>query len=219
MEEFSYTVSHDLRSPMRSMGTFAQILLEDYGPGLDATGRGHLERIARASERMQRMTTDLLSYSRVARSEVKLEPCDLEKIVAANVDSYSELQPPTEMVVRQPLLPVLAYPPSLSQCVGNLLTNAAKFVHPGESARITVRTERRGGNVRLWVEDEGIGIPPRAQPSLFKIFERGTAERRYQGTGIGLAMVRKAVEKMGGSCGLESDGVKGSRFWIELPSA
>jgi signal transduction histidine kinase len=118
--------------------------------------------------------------------------------------------------VISPLLPVRGHEPSLTQCLANLLTNAAKFVKPGEKPRITVRTEQRGDRVRIWVEDQGIGVPPAYQKGLFKIFERVPNKDKYEGTGVGLAIVRKATEKMGGTCGMDSDGVTGSRFWIEL---
>ena len=111
---------------------------------------------------------------------------------------------------------VLAHETSFTQALANLLTNAAKFVRPGERAQITVRSERHGDRVRVWIEDRGIGIPPTQQARLFRIFERSPDARPYDGTGVGLAIVRKMVEKSGGACGVESDGRTGSRFWIEL---
>jgi signal transduction histidine kinase len=217
MEEFSYSVSHDLRSPLRAMQAYAEALVEDYGPQLDATARGYLERIQRSSVRMEKLTHDVLSYSRVAREEVQLAPVDLERLIADLISQYAELQPAAaDVEIHRPLLPVLAHEPSLGQCLGNLLTNAAKFVRPGERPRIRVRTEPRGARVRIWVEDEGIGIPPQYHGALFQVFERLPTPMSYEGTGIGLAIVRKAAEKMGGTCGVESDGRQGSRFWVEL---
>jgi signal transduction histidine kinase len=128
-------------------------------------------------------------------------------------------RPRAEITIRGPLLPVLAHEPSLAQAISNLLGNAVKFVPAGEPPRIVVRTEARGPKVRLWVEDNGIGIKPEHQARIFGIFERLPTVGRYEGTGIGLAIVRKAAEKMGGSSGVESDGLTGSRFWIELPAA
>jgi signal transduction histidine kinase len=217
MEEFSYTVSHDLRSPLRAMSGFAEALAQDYDASLDETGREYVSRIRRAAERMDRLTTDLLTYSRIARAEVQRIPTDVEKIVRSMLETYPDLQPPrADVHLETPFPLVLAHESSLTQALANLLTNATKFVRPGERPEITSRAESRGNRVRIWVEDKGIGIPPAFQSSLFKMFERGPAHQSYEGTGVGLAIVRKAVEKMGGACGVESDGKSGSRFWIEL---
>jgi PAS domain S-box-containing protein len=220
MEEFSYSVSHDLRSPLRAMNGYAQALLEDYAPQLDETARGYLERIQRSSVRMEKLTYDVLNYSRIARGELQLAPVALDRLLSELIEQYAELQPAAADVhVRPPLHPVLAHEPSLGQCLGNLLTNAAKFVRAGERPRIRIGTETRDARVRIWVEDDGIGIPPQYHAALFQVFERLPTQVHYEGTGIGLAIVRKAAEKMGGSCGVESDGVHGSRFWVELAKA
>jgi signal transduction histidine kinase len=94
-----------------------------------------------------------------------------------------------------------------------------KFVAPGATSKVRIRTESRNGDVRLWIEDNGIGIKPEYQHRLFSVFERVHPEKNYEGTGIGLAIVRKAAERMGGKVGVESDGVTGSKFWIQLPAA
>lgn len=220
MEEFSYTVSHDLRSPLRAISGYAAVLLEDYAPSLDEVARDYLLRIRRSSERMDQLTTDVLKYSRVARAEARPELVDLEKVVRGVVEHYRELQADVaDVTLVTPMGRVLGHEQSLNQSLANLLTNAAKFVRPGERPKITVRTEPRESRLRIWVEDQGIGIPGRHQDRLFRIFERAPTANDYAGTGVGLAIVRKAVEKMGGQCGVESDGQTGSRFWIELPVA
>jgi PAS domain S-box-containing protein len=220
MEEFSYSVSHDLRGPLRAMHAYAEALVEDYGPRLDATARGYLERIQRSSVRMDKLTHDVLTYSRVARAEAAVTPIDVEKILREIIEQYAELQPAAaDVTIRTPLHAVRGNESLLSQCLGNLLTNAAKFVSAGERPRIQVETEVRGDFVRIWVLDDGIGIPPEYHAALFQVFERLPTRAHYEGTGIGLAIVRKAAEKMGGRCGVESDGKHGSRFWVELPKA
>jgi signal transduction histidine kinase len=202
------------------MNAFAEALAEEYGAQLDATARDYLSRIQRASARMDQLTTNLLSYSRVVRTEMQLQPVEAEPLVRATIDHYPELQAPhADVRIVSPVPAVRAHEPALAQCLANLLTNAAKFVKPGQRPRITVRADTRDGRVRLWIEDEGVGIPPAYQANLFKIFERVPHQGHYEGTGVGLAIVRKAVDKMGGACGLESDGVNGSRFWIELDRA
>jgi PAS domain S-box-containing protein len=220
MEEFSYTVSHDLRAPLRAMNTYAQALIEDYGAQLDDTARHYLERIQRSSLRMEKLTHDVLTYSRLARSEVRLAPVDLDALLRDMIYQYAEFQPPhAEIKIKRPLHDVLAHEVSLGQCIANLLTNAVKFVAPGVKPKIRIHTELRGESVRLWIIDNGIGIDPQYQSRLFQVFERLHGRQQYEGTGIGLAIVRKAVDKMGGRCGVESDGSNGSRFWIELPPA
>lgn len=218
MEEFSYTVSHDLRSPLRAMNGYALVLLEEYGPTLPENARHYVQRILRASERMDQLTTDVLAYSRVARADVTCEPVNVERIVRGALEYYGELDASrADVTVVTPMENVMAHEPSISQALANLLTNAAKFVKPGERPNITVRTERRAGSrVRIWVEDRGIGIAPEHHHRLFKIFERVPNPISYEGTGVGLAIVRKAAEKMNGTYGLESDGATGCRFWVEL---
>jgi len=219
MEEFSYSVSHDLRAPVRAMKGYAQIALEEYGDRLDAKGRDYLDRILRGSSRMERLIHDVLTYSRVARCEIQLHRVALRKLMADLVHQYPELQPPHACVtIREPLHDVLAHEPSLTQAVSNLLTNGVKFVARGTTPRLQIWTEIRDRRVRLWVEDNGIGIKPEHQRRLFGMFERVHQDPRYDGTGIGLAIVRKATEKMGGHAGVESDGLTGSSFWIELAS-
>ncbi|HZZ58949.1 MAG TPA: ATP-binding protein [Opitutaceae bacterium] len=220
MEEFSYSVSHDLRAPLRAMNGYAQALLDDYGGRLDATARGYLDRIQRSSERMEKLTYDLLAYSRMARGELATGPVNLDKLIADIVHQYVELQAPRSAVeIAGPLGDARGHESSLAQAAANLLTNAVKFVPAGVTPRVRVWTEQVRGRVRLWVADNGIGIKREHQARLFQVFERLPTNARYEGTGIGLAIVRKAMEKMGGSCGVESDGRSGSRFWLELPKA
>jgi len=220
LEEFSYTVSHDLRAPTRSMKCYAQIILEDFGANLDSQVKDYLGRILRGAERMDRLIQDVLTYSRLSRSDVEAHAVSLDRLVADIIPQYPDLQAPrASITVRGPLLNVVGHEPALAQAVSNLLINAVKFMPAGRVPEITVRSELRGPNVRLWVEDNGIGIKQEHQPRLFRIFERLPTNGHYEGTGIGLAIVRKAAEKMGGAAGVESDGLTGSRFWIELPAA
>jgi signal transduction histidine kinase len=121
--------------------------------------------------------------------------------------------------VHEPLPPVVGHEATLSQVLANLLCNGAKFVPPGRAPVLDVRAEARNGVVRLWVEDNGIGIQQEHQERIFGVFERLHGSEEYPGTGIGLAIVRKGVERMGGKVGVESSPGAGSRFWIELPTA
>ena len=153
--------------------------------------------------------------------ELQLVPVSLENLatqIAQQLATITPLHP--QIRIASPLLPVMGHEPSLMQAISNLLSNAIKFVAPGTTPQIRVRTEPRGDEeVRLWVEDNGIGIKPEYHHRLFGMFERLEAKENYEGTGIGLAIVRKVVERMGGTVGVESNGVSGSKFWIQLPAA
>ena len=114
---------------------------------------------------------------------------------------------------------MLAHAPSLAQCIANLISNAIKFVARGTAPRVRIAAERRGSQVRLTFEDNDIGLHPRDQERIFSIFERVHPDGVHAGTGIGLSIVKKALERMGGTVGVESEPGRGSRFWIQLPEA
>lgn len=220
MEEFSYSVSHDLRAPVRAMRGYAEAVLNDHGDRLDAEGRELLTRILRNGMRMDRLIQDLLTYSRISRREIRLEPVSLDRLVREVVQQYPEMRPECADIEVESVLPdVVGHEPSLTQVISNLLSNAVKFVPPRVRPHVRIGHQRIGNSVRLWFQDNGIGIKPELQPRLFGMFERIHTETKYEGTGIGLAIVRKAVERMNGAVGLESDGTAGSRFWFELPLA
>jgi PAS domain S-box-containing protein len=220
LEEFSYSVSHDLRAPVRAMQGYAKAAMEDYGDRLDDLGRDYLQRIIRGGGRMDKLIQDVLLYSRLARTQMQLVPVSFEPLIREVIQNYPEMQRPhAEILTPEPLLKVMAHEPSLTQALSNLLGNAIKFVPPRTTPKVELKTERRGGKVRLWIRDNGIGIKPQYQARLFGMFERGNQSGQYEGTGIGLTIVRKAIEKMGGTVGVESDGKTGSAFWIELPAA
>jgi signal transduction histidine kinase len=207
-----------LRAPLRTIQGYAQAVIEDYGDKLDDEGKRLLERIAAASRRMDRLTQDVLTYSRVGRSTMKIEPISLAALVPETLQQYLPSSAREAISVQQPLLPVLGSEPLLAQVIANLAGNALKFVPRERTPRVHISTERRGANVRLWVVDNGIGIPPEQQARIWGLFERIWPAGMYEGTGIGLTIVRRAIERMGGTVGVESDGTQGSRFWVELPS-
>lgn len=218
MEEFSYGVSHDLRAPLRAMTGYAEALLSEYQDKLDGTGRDYLKRIVRSGERMDRLTSDLLTYTRAVQTEVVLGPVSLDALVEDIAVHFPQLRAElTHLDIVKPLGRVIAHEPSLYQAISNLMTNAAKFGRPGEKPRIKIFTEKRNALLRIWVADEGIGIAPQTKDKLFGLFVRGQPNGAYEGTGIGLAIVKKVIERMRGAVGVESDGVSGSRFWIDLP--
>ncbi len=219
LEAFSYSVSHDLRSPLRVLSGYAEVLVEDHGASLDPVAKDYLDRIARAARRMDRLTQDILAYTRVSRSEITLEPLDLDLVFRAVIEQYPALLEARRLIViRSPLGRVRGHLPSLIQCFSNLLENALKFVREGQTPDVEVSAEPLDGRVRISVRDQGIGIAPEQHRRIFGIFERAT-DNKIPGTGIGLAIAKKAVERMGGSIGVASAPGKGSRFWVELDAA
>jgi light-regulated signal transduction histidine kinase (bacteriophytochrome) len=220
MEEFSYSVSHDLRAPLRSIQNYAQAVIEDFGDKVGAEGVEYLRRIVNAGFRMDRLTRDVLTYSKVARGSAPVVPLSLDRVVEETIEQYAPArQRDGSVTVQGPLLPALANEPLLVQAISNLLANAFKFVAKGTTPNVRLWTERRGPDVRLWIEDNGIGILPEYQHRIWGMFERVHPKETYDGTGIGLAITRKAAERMGGAVGVESAGVNGSRFWIQLRAA
>lgn len=221
MEEFSYTVSHDLRAPLRGMQAYSKALLEDCGELLASQPHAleYLQRIADNATRLDKMALDVLTFSRVARGELRMEPVHLDQLVRNLVECYPMMQRPNADIRIEPLADVLGHEPSLTQVMSNLLTNAIKFVPADTIPQVRIWTEKREGEVRIWVQDNGLGIDPQYQHRLFRMFERIHPDSHYHGTGVGLAVVRKAAERMNGTVGVESDGKTGSKFWIQLREA
>ena len=242
LESFSYTIAHDLRAPIRSLRGYTDVLLSDYGEQLPSDAHSILHRLQRASTRLDALTRDLLKFSKIARADVQLAAVDLDELLEDIVQVTPALQSGM-LRVRAPLGSVWGQRTLLQQCVSNLFDNALKFARPGEPARITVCSEVLSGEapagggqsgnpfnsatatprpflpgprVRLWIEDNGIGIPSGAHEKIFGIFERVSGLETIEGTGIGLAIVARAMQQMGGRCGVESTLGEGSRFWLEL---
>jgi PAS domain S-box-containing protein len=218
LEAFSYSISHDLRSPLRAMIGFSDILLEEYAGKLDGEGADYLKRIGRAGRRMDRLIQDVLNFSRISSSEIVLQPVRTDLLLRDVIRSYPNFQADHVTITIAPALrTVRANEGLLTQCVSNLLENAVKFVPAGQKACIEVWAESGNGRTRLYFKDNGIGIAEHSIGRIFEIFQR--VGRDTEGTGIGLAIVRRATEKMGGSVGVQSELGKGSVFWLDLESA
>lgn len=219
---FAHSVSHDLRAPLRAMEGFAAALAEDYGVQLEHAGREYVQHIVDSAKRMDTLVNDLLAYSRLGRSEVRMQEVGLEKIVT---DALGQLAADIEdcgakVEFTKGMPTVLGHKSTLVQIVTNLLSNGMKFVAPTEQPRLKVWTQRDDdGKLRLWVEDNGIGIDPDYQDRIFRVFERLHGIESYPGTGIGLAIVARACERLGCRCGVESQLGQGSRFWVEFPES
>ena len=218
MQAFAYSVSHDLQAPLRAIRGFSQILLSESLSRLDAVGQDYLQRIDRSAERMQKLIQDLLAYSRLSRADYTPEKIGIDGCILTVLNQLDDdiRQKNAEISVKRPLLNVFGHPAPLEQIISNLVSNAVKFSKPKSSPKVEIWTERHQDTVRLFVQDNGIGILPEHRERIFGIFER--LHNSFPGTGMGLAIVKKAAERMGGSVGLDSTPGEGSRFWVELPA-
>lgn len=222
LEALILSVAHDLRAPLRTLADSGKLLLDECGEHfLPGMGREHLIRIASGADRMEALIHGLLTYSHLAKAELNLEPVDLEGAV---LEALAGLQPEIQnrgghVRVEPPLFKGLAHRGTLVRILGNLLSNAVKFVRPGQPPLVEVRAELLGDLVRVSVRDNGIGIDGAHLDRVFGAFERLPRTQEFPGTGIGLAIVRRGMERMGGHCGVDSTVGQGSRFWIELRQA
>lgn len=216
MEEFSYTVSHDLRAPLRALRVYAGVLLDSFAGELTEEAQQCLKRINVNAKSLEKMVMDVLTFSKVARTDMPMQPVATERLVRNIVEQCPTIKQSKATIHVETLPDVLGNEPSLTQAFSNLLSNAVKFVATSVTPFVRVWSERHGEKIRFWISDNGIGIAPKYQHRLFSMFERIHPDLVYEGTGVGLAIVRKAVERMGGKVGVESDGVHGSKFWIDL---
>ncbi|WP_207539614.1 sensor histidine kinase [Sabulicella rubraurantiaca] len=222
LDAFAHTVSHDLRAPLRAMRGYAAALEEDFGEAIGKEGRQYVGRIRAAAERMDSLVEDILTYSRLAREDIRTGRVELEGAVDAVLEAMAPAVAETGALVevRRPMPAVRAQGAMVRQALQNLIGNALKFTPPGKAPVVRVRAETRGEGspVRLWVEDEGIGVAATHQERIFAPFERLHGRESYPGTGIGLAIVSRVTERLGGACGVFSRPDGGSRFWMDLPA-
>lgn len=219
VESFSYSISHDMRGPLRAIQGYAAVLEQDLKGKIGEEESEYLRRMAAASVRLTNLVQDILNYSQISRSRLQLAPIDLQALILEVIQHNPNLQPPlADLHIEGPLPMVLGHETALTQICSNLLGNAVKFVYPGTSPRIRIRAERDKDRARIWIADNGIGIDAKNHERIFQMFERVNSPKDYDGTGIGLAIVKKAVERMGGKLGVQSELGKGAEFWFELRS-
>ncbi len=220
LEAFSYSISHDMRTPLRSMHGYADRLLRIYREKLDEEGVHHLERIAKNAERLELLVRDVLAYSKVSQSEIQLVPVALEPFLDTLLTSLPEAQQDLAVItVRRPLPRVLGHEAYLLQVFTNLIGNAVKFAAEGRKPVIEIRGSTDADRATISVCDNGIGIDPEHFARIFEIFGRVYSDKKFEGTGIGLSIVRKAVHRMGGQVSVTSTLGQGSCFSFTLQSA
>ena len=220
LETFAYSVAHDLKAPLRGIDGYSRLLLEDHQESLNEEARSFLETINSSSAEMTQLIEDLLDYSRLERRELHTGPIELRPLVDAVVQAKKREigDRQIEFVIDVNGEKVRADQSGLSQSLRNYLDNAIKFTRDVPSARIEVGSKETENGCLLWVKDNGVGFDMVYHDRIFDIFQRLNRTEEYPGTGIGLAIVRKAMERMGGKAWAESETGKGATFYLEIPT-
>lgn len=219
LEGFSYAVAHDLKAPLRAINGFAHLLESELDPQLTSTARDYLRRIRNGSLRMAMLIDDLLAYAHIDRRELRANLVALPALIDAVVGQYADEIQRRRVLVHLDVEPLTLRVDAegLALALRNLFENALKYTREREHARIEIKTHRDSSNVRLTFADNGIGFDAVYHDHIFKIFQRLHRDDQYPGTGIGLALVRKAVERMGGRVWAQSEPGEGAEFHVELP--
>ncbi len=220
LEAFSYSVSHDLRAPLRAIAGFAGILLEDHAPQLDAGGQRVLGVIIESTGQMSRLIDDILTFSRSNRQEVKKAEIDMTAL-AQNAASEIKGYAPSRnfQLTINPLPSALGDRALIRQVWLNLLANAVKFTAPRETGRIEVGAVSEGRENIYYVKDNGVGFDPAHGDKLFGAFQRLPGASEFEGTGLGLAIVQKIIQRHGGRVWAEGQVDRGASFFFVLPQA
>lgn len=220
LESFSYSVSHDLRAPLRALDGFARILEEDYSDSLDAEGRKHLVRIRSASQHMAALIDALLELSRLDRQQLRIQRTDLGELSRAISMRLCQTDPAREVIFDiPPSLPVEADPNLLDRILENLIGNAWKFSAGKCPARISIGSERQGEETIYFVRDNGAGFDMNYAHKLFQVFQRLHSTKEFEGIGIGLNIVKRSIERHGGRIWAEGKPDEGATFYFTLQPA
>ena len=218
LQTFTYSVSHDLRAPVRHVESFSRLLAEEIGGSLTESGRHYLMRIQDGARQMGRLIDDLLNLSRVGRQTLTQQETDLKDLVKDVLADFDQEMRGREIDVRVGPLPSVSCDPGLMKLVfSNLLSNAIKFTRPRPRALIEIDVSDSNGEIILFFRDNGVGFDMQYADRLFRVFERFHAPREFEGTGIGLATVRRIVERHGGRIWAESEVDKGTTFYFSIP--
>ncbi|NTU80402.1 MAG: PAS domain S-box protein [Chloroflexales bacterium] len=221
LEVFAYSVSHDLKAPLRGLDGYSRLLFEEYADRLEGDGAHFLAMIRKATANMGELIDDLLAYSRVERRALRIGSVALRPLAGLIVAEYGETlaEAAVDVRIELPDLAVRAEEEGMAQALRNLIENAIKFSCGVASPQIVLGGERHGDTCLIWVRDNGAGFAMEYHDRIFELFQRLHRAEEYPGTGIGLAIVRKAVERMGGTVWAESAPGAGATFFLRLPLA
>ncbi|MBN2547587.1 MAG: PAS domain S-box protein [Anaerolineales bacterium] len=219
METFTYSVSHDLKAPLRGIDGYSRLLLDDYADRIDEDGQSFLRTIRNATEQMNRLIDDLLTYSRLERRLVSRMAIDLSELISSILGERSqELNDRNvQIIISLPCMHITAEPEGLAQALRNLLDNALKFTQSAAAPCIEIGGYETETACVLWIKDNGIGFDMQYHDRIFEIFQRLHRLEEFPGTGIGLALVRKVVQRIGGRVWAESVPGAGATFFLEIP--
>jgi signal transduction histidine kinase len=219
LDTFARTASHDLKAPVRAIHAFARAVQADAGDALSSEVRGYVESILTAADEMTALVDGILAYSRASRDAIAVEAVPLDTVFDAVVDDLARRRPDLAASVRvaRPLPSARGGITALRLIFGNLVENALTYVAPGVTPDVRISATAIGTGVRVDVLDNGIGVPEGARERIFEPFERLHAIETYPGTGVGLAIVRRAVERLGGSITVRTGPDGGSVFSVWLP--
>ncbi len=217
LESFSYSVSHDLRAPLRAIHGYTKILLEDHLANLDAEAQRMMNSVMRNTERMGQLIDDLLTFSRMGKKELQLTKVNMTDL-ARNAWNEINSTTPSEKVnmVVSPLLPAVADRGLMSQVLSNLVSNAVKYSGKKENPVIEVSSTEKNGELIYCVKDNGVGFDMKYYDKLFGVFQRLHSNAEFEGTGIGLALVKRIVTRHGGRIWAEAEPDKGAAFYFSL---
>jgi PAS domain S-box-containing protein len=219
LEHFAYVASHDLQEPLRKITSFIDLLERQYKDQLDEKADEYIERVVDGAARMQQLITDLLEYSRVGQDEISLTSIDLEAVLSRVLSNLgTEIVENSAVIAHDPLPTIQANESLLDRLLQNLIANAIKFRRE-ETPLVHISAKQKGGEWHFSIQDNGIGIDPENTGKIFMLFQRLHSREEYPGTGIGLAICKKIVERHGGRIWVESKPGQGSTFFFTLPSA
>jgi len=217
LEAFTYSVSHDLRAPLRHISGFSKLLTEEYGSNLAPGAKHHLQRIEEGTRRMGLLVDDLLNLGRIGRHEVRLQVTGLNSIVNETLADLKAECEGRELQWKIGTLPFVECDPALmKQVFQNLLSNAVKFTRPRSQAVIEVGQSDQGGKAVVFVRDNGVGFNMKYSDKLFGVFQRLHRVEDFEGTGVGLATVQRIIQKHGGRIWAEAELDKGATFFFTL---
>ena len=219
LETFAYSVAHDLKAPLRGIDGYSRLLLEDHVASLDGEGRSFLQTIQSSSQEMSQLIDDLLEYSRLEQREFKSDHVELGLLITTIVNQKKREATDTaiDFILKVNGGNIVADPNGLIQSLRNYLDNAVKFTRKVSHPRIEVGSKEMTEKFLVWVRDNGVGFDMKYHDRIFDIFQRLNPSEQYPGTGVGLAIVRKAMERMGGKAWAQSKPGEGATFYLEIP--